>query len=59
VRNTYLTDEGLETIEKSARKKENADTLLLVQILKEIRQVTALLRQGKRVKEDVNGENLF
>ncbi len=40
-----ITDEGLNAIEQAAEKKRSADTLLLVQVLKEVRQVAALLKQ--------------
>lgn len=40
-----LTEEGLNAIEKVADKKGRADTLLLVQVLREIRKLSALLEQ--------------
>ncbi len=39
----YLTDQGLEEIEQYASEKKNANILLMIQILKEIRELKALL----------------
>lgn len=39
----YLTDQGLEEIEQYASEKKNANILLMIQILKEIRGLRALL----------------
>ena len=41
----YVSDEGLMEIEKVADKKRNAEVLLLVQILREIRQLAFLLNK--------------
>ena len=41
-----LTDSGLEQIEKHADKQHNATVMLLCQIIREIREVKALLKQG-------------
>lgn len=42
-----ITDEGLNEIELYANRKKKADVLLLVQILKEIREVKKMLKQGE------------
>lgn len=42
-----ITDEGLDEIEQYANKKRKADVLLLVQVLKEVREVKEMLKQGK------------
>lgn len=39
----FLTEEGLELIENQADKKKNVNLMLLVQILKELREVKKLL----------------
>lgn len=38
-----LTDQGLEEIEQYASKKKNANILLMIQVLKEVRELKALL----------------
>lgn len=42
----YISDEGLDLIEKAADKKKSAETLLLVQILKELRELSILMKQN-------------
>lgn len=39
----FLTDEGLKEIEHQADKVKNVNLMFLVQILKELREVKALL----------------
>lgn len=40
----YLTDAGLDELEKEAEKIGNANLLLQIQILKELREVKKLLK---------------
>ena len=44
----FLTNELLESAEKIAAERKQINTLLLVQILKELRQVSAQLNQLER-----------
>lgn len=46
----YLSDEGLNAIEKAADKKRSPDTLLLVQILREVRELSAVLKQQNHAR---------
>jgi len=46
-----ITSKGLDAIERAAEKKRSADTLLLVQVLKEVRQVAALLKQQNDARD--------
>lgn len=39
----FLTDQGLEAIEQYADKKKKADILLMVQVLREVRELKTLL----------------
>ncbi len=39
-----MSDEGLELIEKQADKMKNVKLMFLVQILKELREIKALLK---------------
>lgn len=40
-----LSKEGLDAIERAADKRKSANTLLLVQVLREVRELSALLKQ--------------
>lgn len=44
MRRLILSDEGLKLIEKQADKMKNVKLMFLVQILKELREVKALLK---------------
>lgn len=48
----FLTNELLESAEKIAAERKQINTLLLVQILKELRQVSAQLNQLERTGGD-------
>ena len=41
----HLTPDGLERIEQEAVKKRSADTLLLIQLLREVRELKELLKK--------------
>ena len=50
-----ITDEGLNAIEQYADKKKKADVLLLVQIMKEVREIKEVLQNGK---DTCSGNNI-
>lgn len=41
----HITNADLDAIEKTANKKRNAEALLLVQVLREVRELKSLLKQ--------------
>lgn len=53
----YLTDEGLKQIEHCANKKHDASTMLLVQVLQELRELKKLLNKPQN-SSDSSNENM-
>lgn len=51
-----ISDEGLNAIEKTAEKMGNANTLLIVEVLRELRQLTTLVKQQNHTS---NGGNFL
>lgn len=41
----YITDEGLKQVEHHADKKKDVSTMLMVQILREVRELKSLFKQ--------------
>lgn len=44
----HLTSDGLERIEQEAVKKRSADTLLLIQLLQEVRELKEILDLNRK-----------
>ena len=46
----YITEQGLQEIEKTADKHKNVNLLFMVQILREVRELKNLLKE-KQIKK--------
>lgn len=55
MRRLILSDEGLKLVEKQADKMKNVKLMFLVQILKELREVKALLK----IHQDPGGSRQY
>ncbi|MDE5588214.1 MAG: hypothetical protein K2J60_03615 [Acetatifactor sp.] len=53
----FLTDQELDEIEKYADKKKKADILLIVQTLREVREMKALLEAHKDASNCCNSSS--
>lgn len=49
-----LSQEGLDAIERAAEKRRSADTLLLVQMLREVRELSALLKRQHHISCNIS-----